>query len=253
MRIISIIVICVLTVFQGWCQQEDRKQIVATLEKMARAYQQASALKFNITYRYSAEASPAIYLDTLQGQFIMSAGRYWYKMDSTEGIYTNDYVILLFKDDNLMYLARPGGNQKQLPASPAVAMKSAIAGDIFLLNNENVQCSLEETADEKIITVNQPVDAVYKKMVYHINKTTGYLNKMISIVQSDQMLESPLPRQADDPITYAIVEAVYSNYTHEMPDDSLFLPGRYFRKEGDEYIAVAPYEQFTIFLGSVGL
>jgi hypothetical protein len=76
---------------------------------------------------------------------------------------------------------------------------------------------------------------------------------MINVVRSDQLYDAAVQHMVDAEQSYAIVEAVYSNYRPENVDDGLFNISRYFKKEGDDYITVAPFDMYKIFLGTPNL
>jgi hypothetical protein len=52
---------------------------------------------------------------------------------------------------------------------------------------------------------------------------------------------------------YAVVECLYTNYRQENSGKDLFDAARYFKKEGNEWVTVAPYDNYKIFIGTPNL
>lgn len=269
----SLMIIFFIGCMQAAPAQHDKKQEAwAAIQKLADVYGKATRLSFNVTYRYAAEEAPGTWLDSLNGRFKLNGNQYWYDINNTESICAGGYLILLFKEDQVMYLAKPaepaplniaGGPtsslktvaEEKLPmTNPAMAVMSAANQfEKVLKNDSTIRCSVKEINNQKRITIEFTVPATYKKIEYYINNKTGYLEKMINVVRSDQLYDASVQHLVDAEQSYAIVEAVYSNYRPENVDDGLFNISRYFKKEGDDYITVAPFDMYKIFLGTPNL
>ena len=261
----------IIIFLMGWLQQTyaqpDKKQEAwAVLQKLASVYAKATHLSFNVTYRYAAEETPGTWLDSLSGRFKLNGNQYWYDINNTESICAGGYLILLFKEDQVMYLAKPSapvgentpiytsGDGKMPLANPATAIPGVVNQFENLLKNDStIRCHVKEINNQKRVTIEFTVPAIYKKIEYYINNKTGYLEKMINVVRSDQLYDASVQHLVDADQPYAIVEAVYSNYRPENVDDSLFDINRYFKKEGNDYVTVAPFDTYKIFLGTPNL
>ena len=237
--------------------QYDKKQEAwAAIQKLTDVYAKATRLSFDVTYRYAAEEAPLTWLDSLSGRFKLNGSQYWYDLNNTESICTGGYLIFLFKEDQVMYLAKPAtAAGEKLPATNAAmaVMNAANQFENVLKNDSAIRCSIKEINNQKRITIEFANPATYKKIEYYINTKTGYLEKMINVVRSDQLYDASVQHLVDAEQSYAIVEAVYSNYRPGNVDDSLFDVNRYFKKEGDDYITMAPYDTYKIFLGTPNL
>lgn len=225
--------------------QDTNKEAVATLKKLSAAYTAAPYLGFDILYRYATENAPGVYLDSLSGHVKTSGNRYWYELDNMESVYTPDYVIRLFREDKLMYLT------KQLPGA-VNPVNAFTVSDSFFITNANITCSMQEMQERTIIIIRFNEPGIYKRMEYYIDNKTGYLSKMISVIQAEQLYDPSVRSKLEGP-AWAIVETVYSNYNTAPIDENLFSSDRYFKKEGNEYVVTAAYEDYKIFLGKVGM
>lgn len=248
-----ILLVCLIVAglpFRGRGQDEATAKATAAMHRLAEKYQQARLLSFDILYRYAAEGKPGEYQDSLHGQYKLHGSRYWSALDNTESVYDGRLLAMLFKEDSIIYLAKPGG---VLPvSSPSAGPGGAI--DTFLLHNKGSQCSYTATPDEELITMSFAGTGPYKKITWQVNRKTGYLDKMTSLVRSDQLYDPTVRAQVTDAAsTYVVVETLYSNYRQGAFDENIFDLGKYVKKEGDAWMTVAPYERYKVFLGSTGL
>ena len=230
-----------------YAQERPDEEVKSALRKLATGYQRATNLGFDVLYRYAAESEPSVYRDSLSGHFKLQGNRYWCELDNTESVGTPDFNIMLFKDDKLMYLSR------RAPSAANPLNQLAMVDSFLLAGKKNMVCSMMHTRDQDIATIEFTEPVVYKRITWYIDKKSGFLQKMVSVVQAGQLYDAQVRSQIEDPATWAIVEAVYSNYRQQPFDETLFDSSRYFKKVANGYVTVAPYEDYTIFLGSVGL
>jgi hypothetical protein len=246
MRVKQIILLaacwCVMGIVYG--QQSSKKEAIDELRQLIGRYRAADHLSFNINYRYALENKPSEFLDSMKGSFRMHGLSYWYAIDSTESVVGKDYTLMLFKEDKIMYVAKP---------SEATQNKNPLAmPDSAYLNSDAVKCSLEMLELEKKITMEFKPGAACKKIEYFINKKTGMINRVLSYIQSSQLYDLSV-RQAVDASAYAVMEMKFTNYKEKSFDDSVLNMGKYFTKQGKEFSTVSPYESYKIFLGSPNL
>jgi hypothetical protein len=225
-------------------QVGEQVRALGALRQLQLVYQQAKLLSFDVRYTYAKEEAPVEILDSLDGQYRLHGSRYWGLLGNTESVYDDQLLLLLFKEDSLLYLARPKG----AGAGP-VAMV-----DSLLLQQPGSRFGYAETASELLVSLVLPETSPYKKMTWHIDRRTGYLNRTSSLVRSDQLYEaavrSSIPEAAAE---YVVVETVYSHYRNGGFPESIFDLDRYLKKEGTEYVAQGAYAGYKVFLGSTGL
>jgi hypothetical protein len=196
--------------------QDEKKQALRLLQQLATTYKNTTHLSFDVQYRYAAESTPG----------------------------ANDYVIMLFREDKVMYLAKPGAGKTTHP----VAMI-----DSLLVNSAGMALQLTDNKQWTTITFTFPPAYPCKKMEYVIDKKTGWLVKTVNVVRSEEMYEAAARPFIEGAVTYAVVEASYTNYQKDGFDDSVFDNDRYFKKQGAEYVTVTPFDTYKIFLGTPNL
>ncbi len=237
---------------RGWGQTpaDDAGKAMQAIRSMAAKYQQAQYLSFDILYRYAAESKPGEYLDSLKGQYKLHGNRYWNILDNRESVYDTRLLLMRFEEDSIIYLAKPGeGAAQSGTGNIGLAML-----DTMLFNNKEAQYAWKETNAEQVITLSLAGPVACRQMTWHIDRTTGFLTKMVSIVRSEQLYDPSVRSQiADAATSYVIVETLYSNYRQGTFNDNVFDLGKYIKKEGQDYVTVAPYERYKVFLGTPGL
>lgn len=244
-QLIAIFSFLCLTCANSFGQGDAKAQASVLLRQLVNRYQPVNGLSFDIMYKYAQSNAPQLYLDSVSGNYKISGSRYWYRIDSTESIRTGDYHITLFREDDIMYLARPSVNN--VSADPLAMI------DSMLLQKQNVNYAVRQEANVQVVSLGFVSSRPYKKIEYHIDQQTGYLKKMVSVVSPGLISEGMDPMLESENFNHAIVEMYFSNYQEGPIDNNLFDTSHYFIKQGTEYTTVAPFQNFKIFLGSTGL
>jgi len=226
-------------------QDNSKEQVLREMQKLSGTYRNAPYLSFDMAYFCYDEQAPDKYIDSLQGSCKINGGKYWYSLDNTESIATGELTVVLFKEDHIMYLTRPG---KAMSAGNPLAML-----DSFLLNNKNLTCSVSRQQGQTVLTLEFEAGSPYRKMHYYIDDKTGYITKMLSIVRADQLYDTEVRSKVENNGSYAVIEVHFDHYRKQSFDDHLFDLSRYFKKDGKDYVTVAPYDSYKIFFGSPNL
>jgi len=239
-----IIILLLLACHAATAQQDNKKEVIRELNGLMARYQSADHLSFSINYKYAMEDKPSFFLDSMQGQFKMHGSLYSYSIDNTESIVGSDYSIMLFKEDQVMYLSKPAANAQ---TGNPLAMP-----DTTYLASNDVTCSIAETKGEKRISLEFKPGGGCRRIDYYIDKKTGYVTRMVSLVHSSQLYDESV-RSAVEGNAYAIVEMQFGNYRQKSFDDTELDTSKYFTKEGKEFVTTASYKSYKIFLGTPNL
>ena len=227
-------------------RSETEQRAIHALRRLTTAYQQPAYLGFDVLYRYAEEARPQKYLDSLRGQYKVHGGQFWSMLDSQETVSNSQLVLTVYREDQLLILSKATAGGP--PASPLAML------DSFLVSNSANSYSYNNTPTEEVVSVQLPAGSPCKKMTWYIDRKTGYLRRMESLMRSDQLYEpAAQPLVTDAASVYVVVETLYQNYQTGQFGDEVFDLGKYYRKEGNEYIAQAPFEGYKVFLSSTGL
>lgn len=226
-------------------QVSEKEKVIAELKRVSASYKTVQFLGFGIMYKYADEKTPGNYLDSLKGSFKLNGDLYWYAMDETEAVGNKDYMMMLFKEDRIMYLSKA--------ASSAISGNPVAMIDSFILRNAGINCRITEEKNETHIMLDFPAGSKYKRIAYRIDAATHFLSGITCVVQASELYDPSVRQAIEGGAEYAVIEISFSDYTRKGFDAGLFDMSKYFKKEGDEYVTVPPYDSYKIFLGSPNL
>jgi hypothetical protein len=224
----------------------DTTKLYAEIAKLQEVYKQR-ALSFDIRYTYASELHPAKILDSLRGFMELTGSTYHYKLDNTETFSNSHYNIILFKEDKVMYLAKPVEGNTADPMSQLRQM----------MGNANIKgCTLVNKGTQEIFRINFNTEGSCREMEITIEKSTGYLLSMRYVLKTELLMEAQgNPNAKPDPEygPYAIVQSDFSNYKLLKPDVVLLSEQDLFYREGNAFKTTSAYSDYKIFVGSPNL
>lgn len=233
--------------------QADKPTVLQVLQQLQQTYSTTGFLSFDIQYKYAAEATPTLYEDSIGGQVKLHGQQHWTQLDNTEMINIPGYLITLFKEDKLMYLsAPPPQSAGYSPATGTMSAQWVKQLDSMLARKDQLQARVEETARSRTFVIDYLQPKEWKRISYHIDKRTGYLTGITSLVHADQMYD-PSVREKVTGDVYVIVETHFTNYSTAAFDTGLFNAARYFTKKDGQYTSVGAYSAYTVYQASAGL
>jgi outer membrane lipoprotein-sorting protein len=221
---------------------KEKQRALDALRALSGHYRNYKSLHFTISYKYSAESKPGVYLDSLKGYFTLSGLKYRYVMDSTEFIGDSDRVMVLYKQDRVMYLAKSSSSTQS--GNPMALL------DSLLLKNDSVGCQYSETTEKQQITLLFKPGKPAREITYTIDRKSGWMTRITQVVPSRQLYDPSVRAQVENNSSYAVVETDFMNYREGGAEESEPDLSRYFKKEGKQYIPLAPYDSYKIFLGT---
>jgi len=200
--------ICLLTGIAVTAQQtNDMGKARKFLYEVMQRYRDSSSLSFDLSYRYAMKDDPGKFLDSLSGRFMMHGNKYWYKLDNTEVASNGEFVVMLFEDDYLMYLAKP---EKQLFAAGPVPVTDSM---IEKAGFEEVQLSDDGASGSRVLRMSAPEGSAYKSISFFVGNKSGLIEKAIYEVTADQLYDESVRSQiGDGKEKLATIEVKFSNY-----------------------------------------
>src|SRR5258708_9512938 len=166
-------------------------------------------------------------------------------MDSTEFIANKDLTVVLYKQDHVMFLSKTSA---ALQSGNPMALLDSI-----LLKNDSVNCQVSETKEQQKIRISFQPGLATPAIEYTIDRRSGFVTRMMQIVQSQQLYDPSVRPLVEGHSSYAIVETAFLNYREGDFNERELDQGRYFKKEGKTFVTVAPYDSYKIFLGTPDL
>ncbi|HEY8972553.1 MAG TPA: hypothetical protein VIM64_25785 [Puia sp.] len=244
-RLLLFVILCWAGVPVAAQDMAAKQHAIAIFRNAAERYKSNRELHFNMRYRYAAEDKPTVWLDSLKGDFAVYGDRYRYRLDSTEFVGGKDLSVILFKQDQVMYLAKPGADTRNI--NPMALL------DSLLLKDDSVGCRIMETKDWQTIILSFHPAKKTKRIEYVVDRHTGFITKMVNVVSARELYDPSVQQKVANDATYAIVETDLSGYRETNVMKEEWDLGRLFKKEGKEYIPQPPYQSYKIFLGSPDL
>jgi hypothetical protein len=225
----------------------DTTELYTEIAKLQQVYKE-HALSFDIRYTYSSELHPAKILDSLIGSMELAGSTYHYKLDNRETFSNNHYSLILFKEDKVMYIAKPVESSNT--GNPIPQLRQ-------MMGNDNIKsCGLVNKGNLEIFKINFKAEDYCREMEITIEKSTGYLLSMKYIVKTELLMEAlgnPNTTTNSEYGPYAIVESDFNNYKLLKPDVVLFNEQDFFSREENVFKTTSAYSSYKIFAGSPNL
>jgi hypothetical protein len=240
-KILPVVTIIILSWQPSISQTNEKDGSVKIIRMLVDHYRHAGNLSFGISFKYSDSERPDHVIDSLSGSFKISDSLYWYDLDNTECVFDSRHMVMLFKEDKLMYLTRPSRSlQNVLPINML---------DSLLESNKEIHSSVYNGKGYTKLTIDFPKDHSYQKIEYTIDTRTGYLMMVKAWVRSAELYD-PSVRSVVNKNSYAIIQTNYFNYRKDAFDKSVFDLKRYYKEENGQYKAVSPFDAYTVFVAT---
>lgn len=225
---------------------KELEPAIAALKK-AQLSLSENPVSFDVKYSYANEHTPGNVLDSVKGRIEMAGNNYRCVMENTETVRNERYNIVLFNDDQIIYLSK--GVSEGATTDPLLLMQSV------LKNSGAKNCQVSSKGKYKTILISFAPDAPCKQMEITLDTVTQRLSAMQYVVKTSQLTESPgadaaTPEGYDE---YALVKASFYNYSTTIADNSRFDERTFFTKEGEIFKAAEAYKNYKIFIGSPNL
>ena len=236
-RVLFFIIFFQVFCLSGKSQADQRQEVVNRLQMLSQKYHDTGYVSFDVKYRYANIAAPAKYLDSVQGSFKMNRGQYWYRLENTESISNDSEVVTVFNDDKLIYIA----NAATVKSANPLAMIDSVIYD-----NQYSSTAIVKSKTQDVITIDFNPGFPYKKIVYYIDNSSGFITKMIALIQADQLNDPGTKNMFDKTVDYGILQVDFSNYKTTGSSATDFSSTRYVSKSGKIYQAVSAYATYQI-------
>lgn len=225
----------------------DFEKVTGMLKSLRQGYNNGP-FSFELKYVYANEHTPEKILDSLKGKIETDGNNYHSVLDNTESIHNAKYNIVLFKEDNIMYLS--AGTTAATSIDPLSQMET-------ILNQSGAtSCTISKAGKNTIIRIGFAADGPCKQMEMTIDTVAHRMLSMQYIIKTALLTETP---DATDKAVaagydeYAIVKASFFNYHPVQPDSSKFDDATFFYKEGTEFKPTPAYSNYKIFVATPNL
>ncbi len=226
----------------------DTTTLFAEMTQLQSVYK-AHALAFDVHYTYASELHPDAVLDSLHGRLEMSGNYYHYWLDSMETMVNANYSVTLFRNDKLMYLAKPSAAMAGV--DPLMQLR------VVLQRSGISSCAVTQQGALKVLRIDFGPQSSYKGMEMGIEKKTGYVTYMRYIMKTAMLMgaggEAQVAKANAEYGEYAIVQTTFDHYKQLPANNAVFDENAFFYKEGDAFKTTPAYSEYRIFKGSPNL
>jgi hypothetical protein len=182
------------------------------------------------------------------GEMAMDKDRMRFAIDDVETITTGNYIIRVMKEEKLIYLAK---------ASPAMLTDPLNMLDTVLTQLKGVQANTVRNNGLATLHIGFPPGQPYKNISITMNESTGYFQKVVYALYTEDLVGQDLIEKPGKPAPYqseGLIEVTFSNYRKGHVTDTLFNAGRYITRQGPgQFEPSEQYKDYRIFLASVNL
>jgi hypothetical protein len=242
-------ILLLITLTGNYVMAQSVKELEPAIEALKKAQVSLSEkpVSFDVRYIYANEHKPGEVLDSVTGRIEIAGNNYRCVMENTETVRNDRYNIVLFNDDQIIYLSK--GVSQGAATDPLLMMQSVLK-DAGAKN-----CQISSKGKYKTIRISFAPDAPCKQIEITLDTVSQRLSDMQYIVKTTQLTEAPgadaaTPEGYDE---YAVVKASFYNYSTTITDSSRFDERTFFYKEGDVFKAAEAYKNYKIFIGSPNL
>ena len=214
----------------------DRENLLA-LKKAAQVFMDTAYLHVDMTYRYATATEPENFQDSLGGSLKTWKNNYWYKMDQTEVVCDGKKMVIIYKEDRVLYLSTPetGNTSRQQFA----LLDSLLAGKY------PIESFMVEEKGYKKYTIRFTEPTLYQQMEFWIN-TKGRVARTRQVLHEGLFME-PTQKTGKTDSDWMIIDVQYTGYRQNDFNPLDFSTERLVRKEKDKWVAQAPYQDYSVF------
>lgn len=221
--------------------QDTEAKVIKELKALAARYTGDVPIRFDVRYRYAASEQPTVYLDSLHGNCILSGSRFLYEIGGTRMLYNGEYSLAIYPEDRIIYFSKAKQTNTGLDVLTAIDS---------LLRSRSFSYKYLETPELKILQLDLADDPQLKQLRYEIDRRTGFVSRVIQIVNADQLYGDEAAGGTAEKDRWAIVEAVFDGYSKHKEKEDVFNLDRYFVRENGRYAPQPPYQSYRVFSGS---
>ena len=197
-----------------------------------------SFVSCQVAYYYSMESTPTNYLDSLFGQYKMTAGTHLYmKLGNTETIQGDTSLAVLYNNDSTMMVGRPNPAN---PVGPTEESLFMLDSGFVAYNVSAITLTTQAGLKTMVFTFTDSSRYYNCKLVYD---SATYMPKSLSyILRSSKMAEAGQPVPDGAQVTIFI-----SGFSRSPFDTSLLNMNRYFTIGADGTVTLQPaYNNYNL-------
>jgi hypothetical protein len=227
--------------------QAQNAGIENEFQQIRAAYEKLPYLSYQVQYLYAKEQAPGIYIDTVNGRYLLHGKKYYGMLDSVEYVQNDSLFIALYPEEQVILLNS---------AAPSALQANTNWDSIWKQQKENMQVTMTKEGEFTKFDMRFAGDSTYKKIELWYNSKTKLMHAMKYIMREPQELnenDDEDNEQTTQEQPFVIIEARFTNYSTAPFDRAILQTERYVQKRDKEYQPSVWYKDYTVLIGSPGL
>lgn len=236
-QLLGIIVALVAQCTMAMGQKENISHFLQPVQKAAGVFSDSSYLHVDMSYYYAAGSKPSAYLDSINAEYKIWKNNSWYRIDSTEALRNERLMVVVFRQDKLLYLSKP---DKSFSPQSQFALLDSIADGRYPVSHEISKQGSLTCYSLKFL---QPT--IYKEMHFWIDRQ-GRITKTSQVINS-LLLQANMKEVDTVSEEWMLVELRFANYRTDDFAIKDFNISRYLEQVNGEWRPVSGFGNFNVF------
>lgn len=229
-------------------QQNARQAAIHLLSNTVKQYSLLRGMHINVDYYYTNESAPSVVLDSFKTVVVLNGEESAVQTPATETYTNSRYSVILFQEDQLMYLTKPVPGQQYHPLM--------LLDSISRQQQSDLSYTVTYEGSRAEVVISYPPGQAYKSARFLIDTALQYrllCNRIVlkSVLLAPEAGEADLLQQGYD--EYALLEVRFSGYQQKALPPDYFDEKRFFYKKEDAYVPAAAFSDYKIFVGNPNL
>lgn len=218
------------------------QQNLRALRKSVSHSLESGSISYEMDYRIAAVTNPDQFIDSANGSCKYLGKKCWYSIGGMEVFQDSSLTVVVFEEDQLIYLTRPNSMHSGFNAVSLL--------DSLLKGNQQVICTkqTEHGLEQYKVVFSQPV--LYKELSFLVDKK----GRMISSRQIvNQSLMSGDVQATGISGDWVVLDIRFKNWKSSSSGDPVFSLTHYLQKNADGWLASDRLAAYTVFIAHSSL
>lgn len=223
--------------------------VISHFSKIGTYYDSTRSLAFDVKFEYESDTLLGNYEHREnQGTFIMNGNRYYYKLDHTECMQTDSFMLTVMDKEQLIMVGRPtpfaSGGVVPLRDKMDSLKKVNFAGYTYMVTKTDSVYAIYLSATDTANDI-QKISLFYDPFTYSIIQ---YVVAFDYLPEDDGIIEAgELIRMSPTSPRHMKLKVSFLNYRPADIEEDMFNVDRYVKADGTgQWIGVGKYEGFVV-------
>lgn len=247
MRVVIILLLLACTGTACFSQQKATldPSTLANLQQLKHKLspsQNSRHLSYEMDYRIAAISNPSAYIDSSKGICKYLNGKCWYTISGMEVFQDTALTVVVFEEDQLIYLTKPALLQAGFNAQSLL--------DSLSTGNTELTCHVQNGKNGELFKILFQKPTLYKEIAFQLDKS-GMLLSMSQVVNQSAMSGGVQTTGLSD--DWLVLDIRFMNWKPTSLTDPVFTLSHYVQKTDEGYIPSNRLTNYTVFIAHPSL